>query len=250
MFRLWFMTFAGQPRDQQRFDHAHESPRVIWIPLAVLAFFAIFIATPADIENFTDPAASPLVQMLEQARPDGTSIDFAGQLAAVMMPAEHGSHDAEIHLLAGMIAFGTALFGLLLACCIYWWRLIDPAEVRSMFAPIYRFLLNKWWFDELYDMLFVRPTLWCSRLVAQLDRGGIDWLIDNLAVVTRWFTVGFDRWIDRIFIDGLVDWMAEKTYALGLWLRKVQTGRLRQYVVFIVVGTVAMYLLATFGLTK
>ena len=44
-----------------------------------------------------------------------------------------------------------------------------------------------------------------------------------------------------LFIDGFVDWIATRTYALGLWLRKPQTGRLRQYVVFIVVGTMAMY---------
>ncbi len=250
MFRLWFMTFVGSPREQHRYDHAHESPRVMWMPLAVLAFFAIFIAMPADIENFTNPAASPLVQMLEQGRPDGTGVDFSGQLAAVMMPNEHGSHDEEIHLTAGMIAFGTALSGLLLACCMYWWRLINPAEVRSMFAPIYRFLLNKWWFDELYDKIFIRPTLWFGRCVAGFDRGCIDWLIDHLAVVTRWFTSGFDRWIDQTFVDGLANWIARKTYRVGLWLRKVQTGRLRQYVVFILVGTVAMYLLATFGLTK
>ena len=132
-----------------------------------------------------------------------------------MMPNEHGSHDEEIHLTAGMIAFGTAMSGLLLACCIYWWRLIDPAEVRSMFAPIYRFLLNKWWFDELYDKIFIKPTLWFGRCVAGFDRRCIDWLIDNLAIATRWFTSGFDRWIDQTFVDGLANWIARKTY--GSW---------------------------------
>ena len=87
MFRLWFMTFIGSPREQHRYEHAHESPRVMWMPLAVLAFFAIFIAMPADIENFTNPAASPLVQMLEQGRPDGTGVDFSGTVG--------GGDDAE-----------------------------------------------------------------------------------------------------------------------------------------------------------
>ena len=50
------------------------------------------------------------------------------------------------------------------------------------------------------------------------------------------FTGGFDRWIDRTFVDGSVDAIARKTYAIGLWLRTIQTGRLRQYIVFIVVG--------------
>ncbi len=250
MFRLWFLTFIGEPRDPHRYDHAHESPRVMWMPLVVLAFFAIFVAMPADIENFTDPTASPMVQLLEQARPDGTGLDFSGQLAAITMPAEHGSHAEEIHLAAGMIAFGTAMFGLLLASCLYWWRILNPEEVRSMFAPIYRFLRNKWWFDELYETIFIRPTIFCGRCVAQFDQRGIDWMINGLASCTRTFTSGFDRWIDKIFVDGFVNWVAARTFAIGIWLRKPQTGRLRQYVVFIVIGTMAMYIVATFGLTN
>ncbi|MEK6250227.1 MAG: hypothetical protein N2C12_18730, partial [Planctomycetales bacterium] len=136
-----------------------------------------------------------------------------------------------------------------LACCIYWWRLLNPAEIRSAFAPIHRFLINKWWFDELYDKIFVKPTLSIGRCVSVIDQKGIDWLIDGLARATCWFTGGFDRWIDQTFVDGSVNWIARKTHALGLWLRKVQTGRLRQYVVFIVVGTIALYVLAI-GLSK
>ena len=167
-----------------------------------------------------------------------------------MMPAEHDSHVHEIHVLAGLVAFGTAMSGLLLACCIYWWRLIDAGEVRAMFEPIYRFLWHKWWFDELYDKVFIRPTLFIANVVAGFDINVIDWLIDNSAKATRWFTGGFDRWIDRTFVDGTVNWIARKVFAVGVWLRNVQTGHLRQYIVFIVVGTVALYLLATFGLTN
>ena len=119
-----------------------------------------------------------------------------------------------------------------------------------MFAPIYRFLRNKWWFDELYDIVLIRPTLFCGRCVARLDQHGIDWAINGLASCTRTFTTGFDRWIDQLFVDGFVNWVAARTYAIGIWLRKPQTGRLRQYVVFIVVGTMAMYIVATFGLTN
>ena len=49
MFRLWYMTFAGKPRDQHRYDHAHESPPVMFVPLVVLAVFAIGVAwTPSE----------------------------------------------------------------------------------------------------------------------------------------------------------------------------------------------------------
>jgi NADH-quinone oxidoreductase subunit L len=247
MFRLWFMTFVGQPRDQHRYDHAHESPAVMWVPLVILAVFAIFVATPHPF-TLTEITTSPLMQLLEQAVPNGVAAGMAG--SGVVHPAEHASHAPEIHVQAGLIAAVTAASGLLLACCIYWWRLIDPAEVRNMFAPIYSFLRNKWWFDEIYDVLFVQPTLLLGRIIAGFDRRVIDWLIDNAAGLTRWFSGGFDRWIDRTFVDGLVNWIAARTYAIGLALRNVQTGQIRQYVVLIVVGAVALFLLTTLGISQ
>ncbi len=245
MFRLWFMTFLGEPRDKHRHEHAHEAPQVMWIPLVVLAVFAAFVATP--ITDLFNPAAAPLVRMLNQAVPDGIAVGGAAD-AAVIIPAEHASHAHEVHIAAGLTAFGTALSGFLLACCIYWWRLISPGDVRKAFEPVYQFLLHKWWFDELYDKVFVRPTLAVSRFIAWVDRGLIDWLIDNTAKGTRLFSDGFDRSIDRLFVDGAVNWFARRTYAIGLALRNVQTGRIRQYVVLIVIGTVAMFLIASFGL--
>ena len=85
---------------------------------------------------------------------------------------------------------------------------------------LYHATWNKWWFDELYDFVFVRPTLAISRFIAtMLDRGLIDsilhcfaWLYRGLAAVVA--VVG-DRWI----IDNIVDTFAEKTWDLGLSLR-------------------------------
>ena len=245
MFRLWFMTFLGPPRDQHRYDHAHESPSVMWIPLAVLSVFAVFVATPHPV-TLTNNATAPLVQMLEQAIPDGVHAGIEG--SGIVIPHEHQSHAEEIHRMAGLTAFSTAAAGLLMACCIYWWRLLNPAEIRGMFQPIYKFLRNKWWFDEIYDVLFVKPTLMLGRMMAGIDRGVIDWLIDNTARFATRFSGGFDRWVDQTFVDGSVNWVARRTYSVGLALRNVQTGQIRQYVVLIVVGTVAAFLLATLGI--
>lgn len=258
MFRLWFMTFLGKPRDEHRYEHAHESPKVMTYPLLVLSFFAIFVATPSFTDLFNHSAA-PLTGALEEVHPVGSHTEHRPLLAAkgeptTIIPPEHESHvgmveglGMSIHTVAGLVAFSTALGGLLLACCLYWWKVINPAEVRDMFKPIYRFLLGKWWFDELYDKIFVKPTFFLSRLIAGTDKNIIDRLIDNIAAGTRWFCTGFDTWIDRLFVDGLVNWVARKTYAVGLALRAVQTGKIRQYIVLIVVCTVALFLLATFG---
>ncbi len=67
---------------------------------------------------------------------------------------------------------------------------------------------------------------------------GLAWLV---GVVAR-----LDEWIDRIFVDGLVNGLARVTYAVGLRLRAVQSGNLRQYVMWIAVGTVALFLLISF----
>jgi NADH-quinone oxidoreductase subunit L len=241
MFRLWFLTFAGQPRDHHVYDHAHESPKVMYIPLVVLAVFAVIagweiVGTNVGIRG-----------LLEQARPLGTAAGASGGslLAGLTMPAEHESHADAIHYPVAFTAFGVALAGFLLAGAMYWWRWIDAAKVARALSPAYWFVRNKWWFDEVYDWVFVRPVHCIAAWVAAVDRNVIDWLADNLARSVCLLSV-FDDWIDRTFVDGLVNRVAAWTYAAGVRLRAVETGRIRQYVVFVAVGTVGLFVLISF----
>ena len=119
------------------------------------------------------------------------------------------------------------------------------AEIGRQFAHVRSFLVHKWWFDEIYAFLFVRPVLRISQAVANLDRKGIDWLADGAATTVA-AVAGLDDWIDRLFVDGLVNWTARRTYAVGLRLRAVQTGNVRQYVMLIALGTVVLFILASF----
>ena len=75
----------------------------------------------------------------------------------------------------------------------------------------------------------------------------IDGIIDNLAVATT-ITAYIEDFIDRRFVDGFVNIFADWTYGIALWFRGAETGRVRQYVMFIVVGTVGMFVLITFYL--
>ena len=113
-----------------------------------------------------------------------------------------------------------------------------------MFRPVYSFLAHRWYFDELYDAIFVRPAFAVANLASGTDRGVIDKLIDGIAWSAKQLA-GFDAWIDRTLVDGLVNATAAATWNAGLELKKLQTGRLRQYVMFIVVGTVALFVLAS-----
>lgn len=145
---------------------------------------------------------------------------------------------------ATLTAFGTALAGVLLAAAMYLWRVVSPDVVATLFRPIYAFLAGRWYFDELYHVLFVLPALGIAQLASGFDKGVIDVFINGLAWAARQLA-GLDAWIDRTIVDGLVNATANATWAAGLELKKLQTGSLRQYVTFIVVGTVALFVLAS-----
>jgi NADH:ubiquinone oxidoreductase subunit 5 (subunit L)/multisubunit Na+/H+ antiporter MnhA subunit len=112
--------------------------------------------------------------------------------------------------------------------------------------PLYQLSWHKWWFDELYDFVFVRPTLWISNFIAKVvDRGVIDSILHSFALLYRVLAAVVSIFGDKFVIDGSVDTLAERTWNLGLTLRSVQTGRLRQYVMFIVVGTIVFFVVAS-----
>ena len=316
MFRLWYLTFAGEPRDVQRFEHAHESPPAMYLPLVILSVMAVTVAwnpvqgivgglialigfaifrsrrlaasfndssvsqghghaaedhgdhgdhdqLPANLVNwplglsglvlaiaavwYVGPYGVALVDLLEDSRPAGTLATSHGvMLSNWVWPNEHDAHAANVVVPVSLIAIGTAFSGFLFATLMYGLGKLNPADVRGQFEPVYQFLLNKWWFDELYDWLFVKPTHVLSRMVAGFDRNWIDWMIDEIAAMTRRFSVFWDWLADRSIVDGLVNLIASWTYAIGVSLRAVQTGRLRQYIMFIVIGAVALFIVISF----
>ena len=237
MFRLWYMTFAGEPRDKHRYDHAHESPRVMTTPLIVLAIFALAIGWPIF----------GVYDMLDQARPIGTLATAQGELwSNVVVPNELLSHEPNLKQPAAIAAITAAGTGLLLSSIIYLWRLLNPDELKQSFKPLHTFLWNKWYFDELYDTIFVQPMHWVSGFLAWFDRGIIDSILHGAAAICRGLSKVVDFLFDQTVVDGTVNTFASGTWGFGLWLRRLQTGNLRQYVMFIVVGTVLLFVAITF----
>src|SRR5262249_36775395 len=151
-----------------------------------------------------------------QARPAGTILaNHAKLMANLVQPSEADRHLEQFHVAATWTATITALSGFFLAVVFYGLRLADASEVRHQFGPIYNFLVHKWYFDELYDAIFVRPVMFVSRRVADFDKKVIDRFIDALAkgavMIAR-----LDDLIDRYIVDGLVNLFADWTYALGI----------------------------------
>jgi NADH-quinone oxidoreductase subunit L len=247
MFRLWYMTFAGKPRDHHRYDHAHESPWVMAGPLVVLAVFAVGV-------GWTLPQAMPGVlsrlgveNLLDTARPVGQLGNKTGALlTSLVIPDEHAAHLPAVKVPAGISAICVAIAGILGATIVYVWEVVSAASLRRYLNLLYHATWNKWWFDELYDYVFVRPTLLISKFIAiTLDRGIIDSILHGFAYLYRGLAAVVAVVGDRFIIDNTVDTVAEKTWDLGLSLRSVQTGQLRQYVMFIVVCTIALFIIAT-----
>jgi NADH-quinone oxidoreductase subunit L len=221
MFRLWYMTFAGKPRNEHVYEHAHESPRAMLVPLVVLAFFAVVAAWRVPLVGFS------VSGLLEQAMPQG-------------IISEHMPEAVHAHV--SLIALCVALAGFAVATVYYGLRWLSAETVKRALYPIYVVLRNKWWFDELYGFLFIRPTLRMAKIAAGTDRNVIDRLADGLAGAVRG-VARFDDLLDRLLVDGLVNAVASWTYRVGISLRAFQSGNLRQYVVTVAVGTVALFIL-------
>jgi NADH-quinone oxidoreductase subunit L len=241
MFRLWFMTFTGEPRNKHAYEHAHESPRSMVMPLIVLATFAVVAGWNIP---FVGLGARPL---LDQARPSGVELGL--ESPTVVHPSEiskeegHG-HNPTVHDTVSFIAFFTALTGFLLAGAFYGLNLLDPDDGRRRFFPIYWFLKRKWYFDELYQAIFIRPVMAVASAVSMVDQKGIDWIADGSARFMRWVS-SLDGWIDRVFVDGTVNGIGNFFYKTGLHLRRIQTGNLQAYVMWIAVGTIALFVFTT-----
>ena len=83
-------------------------------------------------------------------------------------------------------------------------------------------------------------------MIASIDKRWIDWFLDGTAYSTARFARWWEYIADQSIVDGFVNLFAAWTYSLGLSLRAIQTGRIRQYVMFIVIGAIAIFALISF----
>ena len=241
MFRLWFMTFAGEPKDQHVYEHAHESPAAMTAPLLVLSVFAIGCAWGFVVLDDGHFAPGYLVRTLLSAEPAHVA---AGLVSDGMVHVALPSHEAvhSYHATAGTVALLAALSGLALSFLIYVKGIVNPANVARQMAGTYRFLVEKWQFDNLYEAMFVRPILLAARWPQAFDRNILDAFLHGLAHTATWIA-SWDRKFDERVVDRIVNIVGDSTYAVGRSLRVLQTGRLRQYVMFIAVGVVSLFIL-------
>src|SRR6478735_6905441 len=159
-WRLIFLTFHGSPNDRHHYEEARESPMVMLIPLGFLAVGAIFAGYPFK-ELFVGHGVAEFFR---------DSLKFG--------PNNHILEDMHhIPYLASIAPTVMMAIGFVIAWEFYIRRPELPVELARQQEPLYKFLLNKWYFDELYDFLVVRPTLWLGRMLWKYGDG---WMIDGL----------------------------------------------------------------------
>jgi NADH-quinone oxidoreductase subunit L len=220
MFRQLFMTFYGPCRaDHHTQEHLHESPPVMTMPLVVLAvgaLFAGFIGLPGVL------GGSQFAHWLEpvvHAHEDG-----------------HASHALEWGLMA--ISVAVASFGVFIAYLMYRRESLSPEIFANLAGGFfYRLFDRKWYFDEVYQVVFVNGTLLLARIGALFDQYIIDGIVDGSASLTR-----FISWLNGLFdlhiIDGIVNAIASITFGIGNMLRRVQTGNINSYLYGILIAVV------------
>jgi NADH-quinone oxidoreductase subunit L len=248
MFRMWFLTFTGKPRDHHVYEHAHESPWMMTVPLIILGVLSVCVAWS---ERPWDARASLLEKVIHRAQPLAVAADFGeepeepdvgGNPDAHKHPETVAEWTHDLHERAGFFAIVMVLLGTAFALGTYYYNVLDPHESMQQFHLLHRFLMHKWYFDDVYSAMIVRPGVTVSRWAATFDRVAIDGLVNSLAkvaVFASWLTGA----IDRIFVDGLVNLIANVCHAIGLWLRNVQTGYLRSYILFLALAAMGIFVL-------
>jgi NADH-quinone oxidoreductase subunit L len=202
-WRLIFKTFHGEPHDEHHFEAAHEAPVWMLIPIGVLAVGSIVAGFPFKelfaghgIEEFFRESVKMNPHIIEEMHHIPETIAF---LPTVMM-----------------------VLGFLVSYLFYIRRPYLPVELAKTQPMLYKFLLNKWYFDELYDIIFVRPAKW----------------------------IGYQLWKkgDGFIIDGLgPDGISARVLDVTRNVVKIQTGYLYHYAFAMLIGAAGLITWFMFG---
>ena len=243
-WRLLFMTFHGAPRaDKETMDHVHESPPVMLAPLVVLAIGAIFAGmmlyepfvaggAPALAEGHDTEHAEGLEEEIEEhvaieeeveapvLRGEGEGSrwnrhDFWGE--AVHVREENDTLEAAHHVpeWVKFMPLVAGLCGIALAYLFYIRRPGMPGKVVRSFAPVHKLFFNKWFFDEIYDRVFVRSAFRLGRV---------------------FWVRGDQNIIDRFGPDGT----AAASGRIAALLSRFQSGFIYQYAFMMIIAVIGI----------
>ncbi len=217
MMRAWWMTFMGKPRDYHVYDHAHESP-LMFVPLVVLAagtfFSSYFLFRPLIAEAAAVGTTAPMVLAID------------GEAHTLAITSAH-------HWLVFGVGFAF-VFGFVIAIAIYSRGLAIAEGIRRwpLIAPLHTLLERKYFFDEIYDLVWVKGCVAVARLARAFDSYVVDLIFDTLARSAERLAAFSGLILDNQGVDGMVNGVAKTSMDMADVLRSPQTGRIRNYVLF------------------
>lgn len=250
MFRLIFLTFYGEPREQHKYDHAHESPAIATVPLTILAVFTLgffwtgSIDIPLPGHEIKIPVGIVKQGWLESLVVQPELSDFGtGEHETAHGHASSAYHDLheKAHHTVSILSLLAAGFGILLAFLIYIKGVIPAAQVRQRLRGPAVFLENLWYFDKVYEAVLVRGLHKWNAAVLWFDQKIVDGLVNGSAFSSDCFSRFIGRF-DNVVIDGVVNFMATISFALGREFSRLQSGRIQGYI-FIGLLALCLYVL-------
>ncbi len=231
MFRSYFLTFEGKPRDQHVHDHAHESPWTMTTGLIVLATMAIAAGykwhdallpnSPGGLEGVLSPIAT-----------------FAKTFVIHGEGNEVAHHAHTIALYTSLtVAFG----GMILAGVWYMtaFGVGLRQKMRAMIGPLYGWASGKFFIDEFVQMVFINTSIFFAELTSWIDSALLDGFVDGTGSVTM-KTGAASGVADDAIVDGAVTLAGNSAWWGGALLGRFQSGRIRNYL-FGAVASVALF---------
>jgi NADH-quinone oxidoreductase subunit L len=220
------LTFFGEPRTAAA-EHAQENVWTMTLPLIILSFFAVtagWVGIPKDF-----PAIGGLLPNWFHEFVGGTLLEHPPEEVFNLVP-----------LLTSLVV---ALGGLALGWFVYR-NIPEGAEdpLQRALGPIYTLLKNKYYFDELYDFVFVRPVRWLSEVFvsAWIDKGLIDGLLHWIGRTSLRVGDTFRNYFDLPVVNGAGDLVGEGVEKFGNSFRVIQTGRVQYYLLITMVAVIAL----------
>ena len=220
MFRLYFKTFEGKPQNQEAFDHAHESPWTMTVPLCILAVLSIGSAG----------VIGETARWFEHRVHSEHLVEIAAGAARTMDSVAEEVH----HFHPTLFGVSIALFASALILAFSFFIPRGPLfgrekGVARALSPLYVSLQNLWYLDRFFTWLVLHVLHTCQVICGHFDRVFVDGFVNFWGSVCRFFT-GAAGVLDYWGVDGLVRGIGNSTLAGGRRLRRLQTGFLQEYV--------------------
>ncbi len=215
------LTFLGEPRTESA-HHAQETPWTMTLPLVILAVFAITIGWAGISESF--PVIGGLLPNFVHEFIGGTLVELPEALPFNIWPL--------------LVSLVVALGGLSLGWLVYRNQKAgaeDPLKIAL--GPVHSLLKNKYYFDELYNVIFVRPAYWLADTFTNqiLDRGIIDGILHFIARIASNVGHVFRNYFDKPVVNGFGDFVGETIKRFGRGIKIIQTGKVQQYLLMALV---------------